>query len=95
MNLHSGEYAVYVPWDSKASLAPNLPLTSRMSWSASTRTASACMALQAQWLGGWSSHTHHVMTGPQQMTDVRERIDAFRQCMHGTAGAVAEGASSQ
>ncbi len=25
MNLHSGEYAVYVPWDSKKSLAPNLP----------------------------------------------------------------------
>ena len=25
VNLHSGEYAVYVPWDSKKSLAPNLP----------------------------------------------------------------------
>ena len=25
VNLHSGEYAVYVPWDSKSSLAPNLP----------------------------------------------------------------------
>ena len=25
VNLHSGEYAVYVPWDSKKSLAPKLP----------------------------------------------------------------------
>ena len=25
VNLHSGEYAVYVPWDSQASLAPGLP----------------------------------------------------------------------
>jgi hypothetical protein len=25
VNLHSGEYAIYVPWDSKRSLAPNLP----------------------------------------------------------------------
>lgn len=25
VNLHSGEYAVYVPWDSKKGLAPDLP----------------------------------------------------------------------
>jgi hypothetical protein len=25
VNLHSGEYAVYVPWDSQAGLAPGLP----------------------------------------------------------------------
>jgi len=25
VNLHSGEYAMYVPWDSKKGLAPDLP----------------------------------------------------------------------
>ncbi len=25
VNLHSGEYAIYVPWDSKRSMAPDLP----------------------------------------------------------------------
>lgn len=25
VNLHSGEYAVYVPWDSQRGLAPDLP----------------------------------------------------------------------
>lgn len=31
----------------------------------------------------------------QQMSDVRERIDAFRECMHGATGAAAEGASQR
>jgi hypothetical protein len=26
VNLHSGEWAMYIPWDSKKELAPNLPV---------------------------------------------------------------------
>lgn len=29
VNLHSGEWAMYVPWDSKAEMAPDLPVRSR------------------------------------------------------------------
>lgn len=57
MNLHSGEYAMYVPWDSKRELATDLPVRFT-SLSPRIQSSPKKMSLPQKIVKGCSSYLH-------------------------------------
>ena len=80
VNLHSGEYAVYVPWDSQAGLAPGLPVDIGEVLE-KLDTYCQCMHGPAGEVAGCAAQFFHLqlevkgwwLSVPARLTDIKQR----------------------